>query len=124
MEELTNAEEKLMKILWKLKKAFLKDIMEELPEPKPAKTTIATFLKRMVDKRMVGYNEYGRLREYFPKVTKSAYFSNHMKGLIGNFFNNSKTQFASFFTSESDMTLEELKALQEMVEAEIKKKEK
>lgn len=123
MEDLTKAEEKLMKVLWKLKKAFLKDILDEMPEPKPAKTTVATFLKRMVDKGMVGYREYGRLREYFPKVSKSAYFSKQVKGLIGNFFNNSKTQFASFFTTETDMTLDELKALQEIINEEIKKKE-
>ena len=123
MEDLTKAEEKLMKVLWKLKKAFLKDILDEMPEPKPAKTTVATFLKRMVDKGMVGYHEYGRSREYFPKVSKSAYFSKQVKGLIGNFFNNSKTQFASFFTTETDMTIDELKALQEIIEEEIKKKE-
>lgn len=124
MEDLTKAEEKLMRVLWKLKRAFLKDIIEQMPEPKPAKTTVATFIKRMVDKGMVGYTEYGRLREYFPKVSKSAYFSKQMKGMIGNFFNNSKTQFASFFTQESDMSLEELKELKEIIEAEIQKKEK
>jgi predicted transcriptional regulator len=122
MNPLTKGEERLMKILWKLKKAFLKDLIDEFPEPKPAKTTVATFLKRMVEKEAVGYNEYGRLREYYPKVSKTEYFSGYMKSLVKNFFNNSNAQFASFFTEESDMSVEELEALQKVIKEEIKKK--
>ncbi len=124
MAKLTKGEERLMKILWRLKKAFLKDLLDEFPDPKPAKTTVATFLKRMVEKQIVGYNEYGRLREYYPLVSKTDYFSGHMKSLIKNFFNNSTSQFASFFTSESDMSIEELEALQKIIGEEIKKKQK
>lgn len=123
MNQLTKSEERLMKILWKLKKSFLKDIIDAYPEPKPAKTTIATFLKRMVEKEMVGYNEYGRLREYFPIVSKTEYFSNQMKSMVKNFFNNSNSQFASFFASESDMSVEELQELQKVISEEIKKKQ-
>lgn len=120
--QLTKAEEKLMKILWKLKKAFLKDLLEAFPEPRPAKTTVATLLKRMSEKEMVGYHEYGRLREYYPLVSKSDYFSKQMKGMVKNFFNNSSAQFASFFTTESNLSMEELEALQKIIAEEIKKK--
>src|ERR1041384_8873995 len=98
--QLTKTEEQLMNHLWELKKAFMKDLIDAYPEPKPAPTTIATLLKRMADKKFVGHKLYGNSREYFPKVSKSDYFSKHVNGLIKNFFNDSATQFASFFTRE------------------------
>ena len=94
--QLSNAEEQLMKYLWKLEKAFMKDLLDAYPEPKPATTTVATLLKRMQDKGFVEYTLYGKSREYFPIVKKTDYFSKHVNGLIKNFFNNSASQFASF----------------------------
>ena len=95
---LSNAEEQLMQILWKQEKAFMKDLIEAYPEPRPATTTIATLLKRMQDKNFVDYVQYGRSREYFPLVRKKDYFSKQVNGMIKNFFNDSAAQFASFFT--------------------------
>jgi BlaI family penicillinase repressor len=73
--ELSKTEEQLMHYLWKLKKAFMKDLLQEFPEPKPATTTVATLIKRMRDKGFVDYKLYGNSREYFPLVQKSDYFS-------------------------------------------------
>lgn len=122
--KLPKAEEQLMQRLWELKKAFMKDLLEAFPDPKPAPTTIATLLKRMIDKGFVGYTKYGNAREYYPLVKKSAYFSTHLKGLIKNFFNDSASQFASFFTNEVDLSEEELEELKEIVDEQIKKKKK
>lgn len=119
---LTNAEETLMQILWKKERAFMKDIIEAYPEPKPATTTVATLLKRMQDKDFVDYIQYGRSREYFPLVAKRDYFSKHVNGLIKNFFNNSATQFASFFTEETNLSKKELEALKEIINDQIKTK--
>lgn len=120
--KLTQAEEQLMKHLWKLEKAFMKDILNLYPEPKPATTTIVTLLKRMIDKGFVAYTLYGKSREYYPLVKKSAYFSKHINGLIQNFFNNSTTQFASFFTTETELSKTELEDLKKLIDEEIKKK--
>ena len=120
--ELTNAEEELMQFIWKKEKAFINDLVEAYPEPKPAITTIATLLKRMQDKNFVGYVQMGRSRQYFAKVTKKSYFSKHMNGLIKSFFNNSTSQFASFFTEETNMTAAELKELRKLIDEKIKKK--
>ena len=120
--ELSNAEEQLMQILWKKDKAFMKDLLEAYPEPKPALTTVATLLKRMQDKNFVGYVQVGRSREYFPKVTKKSYFSKQMNGMIKSFFNDSASQFASFFTKETDLTEEELKELRALIDERIKNK--
>ncbi|MFC4723269.1 BlaI/MecI/CopY family transcriptional regulator [Geojedonia litorea] len=120
--QLTKTEEEVMNHLWKLEKAFMKDLLDAYPEPKPATTTLATLLKRMTDKGFIAYNLYGNAREYFPLVKKKDYFSKHVNGLIKNFFNDSASQFASFFTKETDLTKEELEALKAIIDNEIKNK--
>ncbi|MFV8364327.1 BlaI/MecI/CopY family transcriptional regulator [Flavobacterium sp. ZT3P35] len=124
MQQLTNAEEQVMEHLWKLGKAFMKDLLEAYPKPKPATTTIATLLKRMIDKQFVAYNEFGNSREYYPLVKKTDYFSKHVNGLISNFFNNSASQFASFFTTETNLSQTELEDLKKIIDSEILKKKK
>jgi BlaI family penicillinase repressor len=124
MQQLTNAEEQVMEHLWKLEKAFMKDLLEAYPKPKPATTTIATLLKRMIDKQFVAYNEFGNSREYYPLVKKTDYFSKHVNGLISNFFNNSASQFASFFTTETNLSQSELEDLKKIIDSEILKKKK
>jgi BlaI family penicillinase repressor len=124
MQQLTNAEEQVMEHLWKLEKAFMKDLLEAYPKPKPATTTIATLLKRMIDKQFVAYNEFGNSREYYPLVKKTDYFSKHVNGLISNFFNNSASQFASFFTKETNLSQTELEDLKKIIDSEIQKKKK
>ena len=120
--QLTKTEEQVMELLWKQEKAFMKDLMDEFPDPKPAPTTLATLLKRMTDKGFVGYKEYGKSREYFPMVKKTDYFSKQVNGIIKNFFNNSASQFASFFTKETNMSTMELEELKAIIDKEIAKK--
>ena len=122
--DLSQSEEELMQYLWKLEKAFLKDLLDQYPEPKPAPTTVATLLKRMTEKDFIGYEQMGRSRQYYPLVKKSDYFSKHVNGLIKKFFNDSASQFASFFTSETDLSEAELKELKSIVEKEIERKHK
>ena len=121
--KLSRTEEELMHYLWRLKKAFMKDLMETIPEPKPATTTVSTLLKRMQDKNFVGYETVGNMREYFPMVSKESYFAKHLKGLIKNFFDDSPAQFASFFTKKTELTQEELIQLKEIIEDQLKNKQ-
>jgi BlaI family transcriptional regulator, penicillinase repressor len=116
---LTNAEEQIMKLLWKLDRAFIRDILNEFPEPKPASTTVLTLLKRMIDKGFVSYKLFGNSREYYPLIKKADYFSEHFNTLLKDFFNNSTAQFASFFTNEVDMNQDELKELRDLVDKKI-----
>ncbi len=118
--QLSKTEEQLMQHLWKLEKAFMKDLLNIYPEPKPATTTVATLLKRMIGKGFVNYKTYGKSREYFPLVKKEDYFSKHVNGLIKTFFNDSASQFASFFTRKTDLTKEELEELKAIIDQEIK----
>jgi predicted transcriptional regulator len=119
---LTNAEEQIMKLLWRLDRAFIRDLLNEFPDPKPAPTTVITLLKRMIDKGFVSYKQYGNSREYFPLIKKTDYFSDHINGLIRDFFNNSTAQFASFFANETDMNKSELKELRDLVDKKIASK--
>jgi BlaI family penicillinase repressor len=119
---LSKSEEQLMQLLWKQKRAYMKDLIEAYPDPKPAITTVATLLKRMQDKGFVDYVQDGRSREYFPLIKKKDYFSRQVNGLIKSFFNNDTAQFASYFTQEGNLTKEELEDLKKIIDTEIKKK--
>ena len=99
-------------------------MIEAFPDPKPAVTTVATLLKRMIDKGFVGYTVFGNSREYYPLVKKADYFSNHVNGMIKNNFNDSVLQFASFFTKASNLSTAELKELRKIIDQEIAKKKK
>lgn len=119
---LSNSEEELMNHLWKLKKAFMKDLLEQYPEPKPASTTLATLLKRMKNKGVIGYTVHGKVRQYFPLIKKKDYFSKQVNTLIKNFFNNNTAQFASFFATETNLNKNQLEELKKLIDSEIKKK--
>jgi len=120
--QLSKAEEQLMQLLWKQKRAYMKDLIDAYPEPKPAITTVATLLKRMQDKGVIDYVQDGRSREYFPLVKKQDYFSKQVNGIIKSFFNNDVAQFASFFTQENNLNKKELEELRALIDSEIKKK--
>lgn len=121
---LSKTEEQLMELIWKSDKVFMKDLIVTFPEPKPAASTIATLLKRMQDKGFVGYTLYGNSRQYYPLVKKSDYFSKHMNRIVKNYFDDSALQFASFFTTTSDLTTSDLEELKMIIDKEIQNKKK
>lgn len=120
--KLSKTEEKLMELIWRKEKAFLKDLIDSFPGSKPPPSTIATLLKRMQDTGFVGYKLYGNSRQYFPLVNKVDYFSKQVKGIIKNYFSDSALQFASFFTATSSLTEEGLEELKKIIDKEIKRK--
>jgi BlaI family transcriptional regulator, penicillinase repressor len=117
-KELTKAEEQLMQYLWKIQKGFLKDIVDQFPAPKPAYTTVSTVIRVLVRKGFIGYNSYGKIHEYFPLLSKSDYFQNHVHSIINTFFNGSAPEFASFFANEQ-LNLSELEEIKKMIEEKI-----
>ena len=121
--KLSKSEEQLMEYIWKQGKAFMNELLEMYPEPKPANTTVATLLKRMKDKGYIDYEQLGRSRRYYPLVKKSDYFSRYINGLIRKYFDDSPSSFASFFTTETNLTEEELEELQEIIKQELKKRQ-
>ncbi|MBO0930835.1 BlaI/MecI/CopY family transcriptional regulator [Fibrella aquatilis] len=117
--KLSPAEETLMQHLWSRGEAYMKDLIDAYEDPKPAATTVATLLKRMIDKGFVAYRERGNSREYYALVSRNDYFAKHVNGLIKNFFNNSAAQFASFFTTQTNLSAAELAELRKLIDEQI-----
>ncbi len=122
MKELTKAEEQLMHHLWDIKKAYLKDIVEQYPEPRPAYTTISTVVNVLVKKKFVGFDTHGKSREYFPLISKEKYSQQSMNGLLSNFFDNSPKQFASFFASQKELSVGELQEIRKLIDDQIEQR--
>ena len=121
MKELTRAEEQVMQILWRLGKAFVKDLVEEMPEPKPAYNTVSTIIRILEKKGFVGHNAYGNTHEYFPAVSKKDYTGTFLKGFIKNYFGDSYRQLVSFFAKEEDLSVSEMEDIINMLKEELKK---
>jgi BlaI family penicillinase repressor len=119
MNELTKAEAQVMHHIWCLEKSFLKDIVDAFPEPRPAYTTISTVIRVLVRKGYVGYNTYGKVHEYYPKVSRKAYFRNYVKSLINTHFDGSVVRFASFFTGDDAVDLGELEEIKQLIDQKI-----
>ena len=115
MKSLTKAEEQLMQVLWKLKQGFLKDIVENSPDPKPHPNTIATILKILVEKGFVEYDVQGRNNVYRPKISKVEYGKKTINNLVKGYFEGSAAKLVSQFVSDNKLTIEELEALLEQI---------
>lgn len=124
MKELTKAEEQVMQIIWKLEKAFLKEIVDEFPEPKPAYTTISTVIRVLVKKEFLSFETFGKTHQYSPAISKEDYFKQHFNGVLKNFFSGSVKSFASFFTNDSDMDLNELEDIRNEIDKKIQELKK
>ena len=122
MKELTKAEEQIMQVLWKKGKGIVRELIEELPEPKPAYNTIATFLKILEKKGFVSRKAIANTYEYFPLVKKSIYTEQFMKNFMGKYFDGSVKQMMSFFIEKNDIGLEEYEELQQLLSKKTTKK--
>jgi BlaI family transcriptional regulator, penicillinase repressor len=122
MKELTKAEEQIMQYLWKIEKGFLKDIVDQFAEPRPAYTTVSTVIRVLVNKGFIRFNTYGKINEYYPAVSKKDYSKKFLKSWIGNFFNHSNQKFVSFFMQEEELDLTELQEMRKLIEEEINKR--
>jgi BlaI family penicillinase repressor len=107
---LTKAEEQIMQVLWKLEKAFIKDIIQELPKPKPAYNTVSTIVRILEKKEIVGYDAFGKTHQYFPLISKDAYTTQQTQGLLKNYFEGSIHKIVSHFSQHKMIDLKELDA--------------
>jgi BlaI family penicillinase repressor len=121
MKELTKAEEQIMQVLWRLEKALVKDIIEELPEPKPAYNTVSTIVRILEKKKFVSHKAYGKNHEYFPLVSKDEYKKKFLKSFIKRYFGDSFQEMVSFFASRRDISLQELEEIRRLLQDEIRK---
>ncbi len=119
MRELTRAEEEVMQVLWKIKKGFVKDILERFNEPKPAYNTISTIIRILQDKGFVDHKEYGRTHEYFPLISKNEYSKMHLHTFIRDYFSDSFGKMVSFFAKEKSISVREMEEIMKVMEKEV-----
>ena len=108
---LTKAEEQVMQIIWKLNRAFLREIVDAMPNPKPHQITVATILKILIEKKFVDMDVVGRMHQYYPIVAKDAYSKASMKTLVKGYFEGSFAEAVSFMVKENNLSVEELELL-------------
>jgi len=121
MKELTKAEEQIMQVLWKLEKAFVRDVVEALPAPKPAYNTVSTVVRILEKKGFVSHKAYGKTHEYFPVVSRDDYKKGYLKSFIRRYFGNSFQDMVSFFASGRDVSLQEMEEIRRLLNEEIAK---
>jgi BlaI family penicillinase repressor len=121
MRELTRAEEQVMQVLWKVRKGFVKDLLEHFDEPKPAYNTVSTIVRILQEKGFVGHKAYGRTHEYFPLVSKEEYSHTHITSFVKDYFSNSFETMVSFFAREKSISVGEMEEIMLIMGKEIKK---
>ena len=121
MRELTRAEEQVMQVLWKIKKGFVKDILEHFDNPRPAYNTISTIVRILQDKGFVDHKAYGRTHEYYPVVSKDDYSKTHLSTFVNDYFSNSFEKMVSFFAKEKSISVNEMEEIMRIMEHEVTK---
>ena len=118
IKQLTKAEEQIMQVFWKLDKAFLRDVIEALPEPKPHTNTVATVIKILTEKEFIGVKVYGRMHQYYPLVSKDVYSKATLKTFVKGYFEGNFSNAVSFMVKENNLSIGDL----EILLKELKKK--
>lgn len=122
MQKLTNKEEEIMHILWKLKKAFVKEVQAEITEDQPHYNTLSTIIRNLEEKGYVSHNAFGNTHQYFPIVSIEDYRKGFMSTAIDNYFNSSYKSMVSFFAKEEKISAAELREILAMIETPKEKK--
>ena len=116
MQKLTNKEEEIMQILWKLKKAFVKEVLTEITEEQPHYNTLSTIIRNLEEKGFVSHNAFGNTHQYFPVVKMEDYRKRFMNTAIDTYFDSSYKNMVSFFAKEEKISAEELREILAMIE--------
>ena len=123
IKELTKAEEQVMQILWQLKEAIVKDIIERMPEPKPAYNTVSTVVRVLEGKGFIDHKAYGNSHVYFPLISEVQYKKFTFDKMMSNYFSNSYESLVSFIANEKKLDIQQLDELTKLIE-DLKSKKK
>ncbi len=124
MKELTKAEEQIMQILWDIEAGFVNDIINKMPEPKPAYNTVSTIVRILQTKGFVSYKAYGKTHEYFPLITKEQYTKGFFRKFLKNYFSDSYKSMVSFFSKNDNLSTKEIEEIIEILQEQIDSKKK
>jgi len=115
MVTLTKAEERIMKILWEIGEGFIKDIIEQFPDPKPPYNSVSTIVRVLVQKEIVGFNAFGNSHRYHPMITREEYKKSQLSRLVKDYYNNSLREVVSFFSESKKLDEKELDEVMKML---------
>ena len=115
MQKLAKREEEIMQVLWRLKKAFVKEVIEELPEPKPHYNTVSTIIRILEDKGFVKHETFGNTHRYYPAIPKEIYQKDAVGDLLSKYFDNSYQKMVAYFAKEEKISEEELEDIIRMI---------
>jgi len=124
MQELTKAQEEILQILWNINEGVVTDVIDKLPDPKPAYNTVSTVIRVLEKKGYVSHKVYGKTHVYFASVSKQEYRQHAFGGTLKGFFNNSLDQLVSFFVKQKSLSISELEELRKLIDQEIEKQKK
>jgi len=124
MEEITNAQEEVLRALWQINDGAVSDILNQLADPKPAYNTVATVIKVLEKKKYVGHRSYGKTNVYYPLISKKQYAQHMIGNSVKDFFNSSISQLVSAFVNQKEVSINELEELKNLVETELQKQKK
>jgi len=123
IKDLTKAEEQIMQIIWQIEKGFVKEVIDHLPEPKPAYNTVSTIIRILEVKGFIGHEAIGKSHQYYPLISKEDYKRHATEKLLGNYFENSVESMFSFFVKEEKLDLSDVDEILKMI-SKIKNKAK
>ncbi len=115
IKDLTRAEEQIMQVLWQLESAFVKEVIDCLPEPKPAYNTVSTIIRILEVKGFIGHEAFGKSHKYHPLISKEAYKRHATDKLLGNYFENSVESMFSFFVKEEKLDLSDVDEILKLI---------
>ena len=116
IKDLTKAEEQIMQILWQIEKGFVKDVIDHIPEPKPAYNTVSTIIRILETKGFIGHEAFGKAHQYHPLISKEDYKRYATEKLLGNYFENSVESMFSFFVKEEKVDLSDVDEILRMIQ--------
>ncbi|PZR23856.1 MAG: transcriptional regulator [Citrobacter freundii] len=124
MEELTNAQQEVLRALWQINDGAVSDVLNQLPDPKPAYNTVATVIKVLEKKKYIAHRSYGKTNVYYPLISKNQYAQHMIGNSIKDFFNSSLSQLVSAFVNQKEISINELEEIKNLVEGELEKQKK
>ena len=116
IKDLTKVEAQLMQILWRLERAFVKEIVHELPDPKPAYSTVSTIVRILESKGVIAYEAFGKTHRYYPLISREEYMRHETDKFLGNYFSNSVQDMFSFFIREKKIDMKDADEILKMID--------
>ncbi len=116
MQKLAKREEQIMQALWKLQKGFVKEIIEELPDPKPHYNSVSTMVRILAEKGFVAHEAFGKTHRYYPIVTKEEYQKEAVGDVLDKYFDNSPSKMVAYFAEKEKISEDELKEILKMIQ--------